>query len=358
METHLLAWRMEPYCGGPMKKWAVIGAGPAGIAVVGRLLDQGISGESILWIDESFHVGDLGASWQAISSNTKVDLFIKFLDAIECVPKKTFPIHSCNPNDTCPLALIAEPLRHLSTELRKKVTAKMGTAQELSLKDNQWHIQTNFELHQVEKVVLATGAQPKQLPLSGHHVIPLEVAMDPEKLQAEITPQDTIGVFGSSHSAMCALENLINVSAPSVINFYRSPLKYALNMGDWILFDNTGLKGNSANWARQNIDGAHPPSLTRVPTNSPTYEEEVARCNKVVYAIGFKPRSLPLITPYESTTYNHTTGIIAPGLFGFGIAYPEGALDPLGNFEYRVGLWKFMDYLNRILPIWQRYPFN
>lgn len=41
-------------------QWAVIGAGPAGIAAVGKLLDHGVLPEDILWFDPHFKVGDLG----------------------------------------------------------------------------------------------------------------------------------------------------------------------------------------------------------------------------------------------------------------------------------------------------------
>ena len=40
--------------------WTVIGAGPAGIAAVGKLLDHGIAGEDIAWIDPAFAAGDIG----------------------------------------------------------------------------------------------------------------------------------------------------------------------------------------------------------------------------------------------------------------------------------------------------------
>lgn len=32
-------------------KWAVVGAGPAGMATIGQLLDSGINAKNILWID-------------------------------------------------------------------------------------------------------------------------------------------------------------------------------------------------------------------------------------------------------------------------------------------------------------------
>lgn len=54
-----------------------------------------------------------------------------------------------------------------------------------------------------------------------------------------------------------------------VINFYRSPCCYAIEMDDWILFDNTGLKGQSASWARENIDGVLPPNLIRYNVSEP-----------------------------------------------------------------------------------------
>ncbi|HXL73262.1 MAG TPA: pyridine nucleotide-disulfide oxidoreductase, partial [bacterium] len=34
--------------------WAIAGAGPAGIAALGQLLDRGIAGEKILWLDPHF----------------------------------------------------------------------------------------------------------------------------------------------------------------------------------------------------------------------------------------------------------------------------------------------------------------
>ena len=63
-------------------EWCVIGAGPAGIAAVGKLLDHDIPAQKILWIDDKFKVGDLGAKWYDVSSNTTVRLFLDFLN--EC----------------------------------------------------------------------------------------------------------------------------------------------------------------------------------------------------------------------------------------------------------------------------------
>jgi len=42
------------------------------------------------------------------------------------------------------------------------------------------------------------------------------------------------------------------------------------------------------------------------------------------------------------------------GLYGAGIAFPEKVLDPEKNVEYAVGLFKFMKYLQRVVPAWIR----
>lgn len=53
--------------------------------------------------------------------------------------------------------------------------------------------------------------------------------------------------------------------------------------------------------------------------------------------------------------HNDKSGIIAHGLFGCGIAFPETTIDLFANVEISVGLWKFMNYLNRVIPVWQKY---
>ena len=182
----------------------------------------------------------------------------------------------------------------------------------------------------------------------------MKTALDPDKLAATLEPHDTVGVFGSSHSAVLILATLVQHKT-KVINFYRSPHHYAIDLDGWILFDNTGLKGYAADWAKKHLDGHYPPHFTRVLTTEKTFQESLALCNKVIYAVGFNRRKIPVLEQYETMDYNDKTGIIAPGLFGIGIAFPQAQYDPLMNLEHRVGLWKFMDYLNTIMPIWHKY---
>jgi hypothetical protein len=340
-------------------QWAVVGAGPAGIATIGKLLDNGIPAKQILWCDPSFNVGDLGTFWSNVSSNTKVQLFTNFLYACASFSYESaadnFSLNRLNPEDTCTLKYVVEPLQWISEQLVKQVDAQRTTIRSMSLSQRLWTLSDNSQKFRAQNVVLATGALPSSLNYPGVDVLPFDRAIDKELLLKHSELNKTYAVFGSSHSAIIILRYLVEMGVKKVINFYRSPCRYALDMGDWTLFDNTGLKGHTAQWARDNIDGVPPANLVRCNTTEPNISRFLPECDKVIYAVGFERRSTIVIGDYEDAKYNPHVGIIGPGLFGFGIAYPEIKADPFGSVESQVGLWKFMTYLNRVLPLWFKY---
>ena len=339
--------------------WTVIGAGPAGIAAVGRLLDHGIAPEEIAWVDPAFAAGDLGAKWRSVSSNTQASLFLSYLHGSAAFRFSTappMPLQEVDPDETCALALVADPLVWITAHLRERVKAFQTTATALFLERRRWRIETPLQQLTSKNVILAVGAVPKKLAYPQLTEIPVEVALDPEKLADEPLTSVTVAVFGSSHSSMIVLPNLLRHPVKKVINFYRSPLTYAVYLDDWILFDDSGLKGQAADWARENIDGVYPDRLERCWVSSPDFDEKLAACDRVVYTVGFERRALPETKQWGHLDYNPTNGILAPGLFGLGIAFPERATDRYGYVEYRVGLKKFMDHLDEVLPLWLRYP--
>ncbi|MCV7396284.1 FAD/NAD(P)-binding protein [Mycobacterium paraseoulense] len=335
----------------------MIGAGPAGIAAVGRLLDRGIPPDKIAWVDPAFAAGDLGGKWRSVSSNTIAGTFMSYLNgsaSFRFSQAPPSPLAEVDPEETCALALVAEPLVWVTARLRERVHVFETTATTLTLRRRQWWVETLDPDLASDNVILAVGAVPRRLdyPLDE---IPVEVALDADKLAELPLEGATVAVFGSSHSSMIVLPHLLRLPVGKVINFYRSPLKYAVYLDDWILFDDTGLKGRAAEWARENIDGVHPERLERCLVSSPQFEEKVAECDHVVYTVGFEARKLPETPQWGPLQYNRMNGILAPGLFGLGIAFPEYAEDPYGYGQYRVGLKKFMDYLDAVLPLWMVY---
>ncbi|QLL10350.1 pyridine nucleotide-disulfide oxidoreductase [Mycobacterium vicinigordonae] len=336
----------------------MIGAGPAGIAAVGRLLDRGIPQEQIAWVDPAFRAGDVGAKWRPVSSNTIASTFLQYLhgaSSFRFSDSPPMPLREVDPDETCALALVADPLLWVTEQLRERVAVFETTATTLRLEHRRWRIETGLGEIASANTVLAVGAVPKKLDYPQLQEIPVEVALDPEQLREQSLEGATVAVFGSSHSSMIALPHLLRHPVAKVINFYRSPLKYAVYLDNWILFDDTGLKGRAAQWARENIDGVHPERLERYRVSGPEFEEKLSECDRVVYTVGFERRALPNTPQWGTLGYNPQNGIIAPGLFGLGIAFPEYAEDPYGYGQYRVGLKKFMDYLDAVLPLWMVY---
>lgn len=339
-------------------QWAIIGAGPAGIAAVGNLLDHGIDAQQILWVDPEFNVGDFGTKWKNVSSNTKAGLFVKYLEACHSFdfnnrPKK-FELEDLDPNDTCQLSYMAEPLHWVTEKLINTVTIEKTTLKQLTPHQQQWLGETENDSFIASNVVLAVGAHAKYLPQIEAPMIALDDALDKNKLAQQCSAKDTVAVFGSSHSAVMIVRDLLELGVNKVINFYQSPLRYAVFLDDWILYDNTGLKGRTAQWAKENLHGNEPENLLRCLSSQENIAHYLPECTKTIHAVGFDPREV-YIPEFGQLQHDDKTGIIAPGLFGVGIAYPEAKINPLGNTEYNVGLWKFMDYIKRVMPIWLAY---
>jgi hypothetical protein len=174
-------------------------------------------------------------------------------------------------------------------------------------------------------------------------------------LAEKCSPDDTIAVFGSSHSAIMIVRDLLQLPVKRVLNFYRHDLIYAEYRPEGIVNDSTGLKGSTAKWAREHIkqEDICTNTLQRYVSNDEMIAKHLGQCNKAIYAIGFQQQPFNLKNVVTGNiSYDATTGKIDSGMYGVGIAFPERGPDAIGNMEYQVGLWKFMQYLNKVVPEW------
>lgn len=240
-------------------------------------------------------------------------------------------------------------------------------------------------------MILCTGSHPRtvtsSLPLPPHDLldVPLDTALSPTRLRTAIpsTPI-TIGVMGTSHSAILVLMNLWRLAdasqtdtpLPLKAKWFVRPtgLRYAEFMSGWTLRDNTGLKGLAADFARNNLeeDKIHKLSswLEKVPLpgdqegENAVYAEELKKCTHLVQAVGFTNNQLPRLLVNGNVVdpkFNNLTGEFAdgkegpkiPGLYGAGIAFPERVKDPRGNEEMNVGVWKFVKFIQKVAPNWK-----
>ena len=338
--------------------WAIIGAGPAGLASAGLLLDAGVSASDIIVIDPKFAVGDFGQYWGEVFSNTTVELFMRFFTDIQCFNfserQQVFPIESLPSDGYCQLKAVREPLQWITNKLRERIDSLEGYASDLEVHDGAWNMRVGDEIIRAQKVILATGGTPKSLTHDGVDEISLYDALNPSRLSQAVNPSDKVAVFGSSHSSMIIMKNLLDVGVKQVVNFYLAPHRYAVRMDGWTLYDNTGLKADTASWVRQHISKQLDPRIERYISNESNMNKYLYDCDKAVYPIGFKSRT-PNIKDLSDLQYDANTGIIAPGLFGAGIAFPRQVVDPFGGRELNVGLFKFMNDIRVMVPLWLQY---
>lgn len=331
---------------------AVIGAGPAGISAVATLLDNNFPAQSIIWIDPEFSVGRLGKYYSTIPSNTKIRGIVTFLNKSHFFATRqqpSFMIHSLNPQKTSLLKFVIEPLTWCSTQLQEVVPWVANTVTSISQNTTDLTLLcSNGNTLTVDTIILATGSEPNLLDIeTSTPILPLDNALSSHYLARTITSLDTVGVFGSSHSAILILKYLSEIPVKKIINFYKNPLIYATPMGSWTMHNSTGLKEETAWWAKNILEKRPPHNLERylnTPQNLKTY---LPQCTKIIAAIGYKPTP---INGIDITQYNPNTGLLAPNIYGIGIAFPYRSKDPLGNKEIHVGVLDFLEQAERIIP--------
>lgn len=340
-------------------EWLILGGGPAGISVLGVLLDLNVPAKKIVWVDAAFNAGRIGEYYATVPANNITAKFVDFINACNsfkaCETSAIQELKNADPDEFPELGIIVPALNDLSAFLRTQVPSHQGCLHDLHFDESNWHAQVNNINITARNVVLATGSHPKELNYTDNKemVIPLDHALDKTTLAKYLTTDDVVGVVGGSHSGILVLKFLHELNAKKIINFYRSPIVYTINMGTWSMNAYNGLKGLTAQWAREVLEGPNPPAhIVRVFNNEENRTLYLPECTKLIYSVGYERNDLPLTPEHADLEYNDKTGVIAPGLFGIGIAFPEHYVDHLGNEDHRVGLTSFMDYAQRIVPQW------
>ena len=168
---------------------AVIGAGPAGLACVGNLLDILPKNEKILWIDPNFCGGRL-SSYPAVPSNTKVCLFTKFAE--ECQSFHSGDLKSLkilkeqlDGQKGCQLKFASELCQEITGKLLRNGNLKSIQSTVTSLKYSEqngplWTMETSNDktIFKSKMIFLTTGSKPKKLNLPDDF-IDLDEALKP-----------------------------------------------------------------------------------------------------------------------------------------------------------------------------------
>ncbi|KAG0157376.1 hypothetical protein PDIDSM_4561 [Penicillium digitatum] len=333
----------------------VIGAGPAGVAVMGNLLERQLG--TITWIDPSFEAGRVHSKYREVPSNTKVSLFQAFAKATQPfqkvidntkTPNAFTKLAKLDQEATCTLGFAADMVRGLTDGLMKMeevyachgfvksanlnetvsdliadlLLCQMKTYNDTITQTSNWTISIkqnsseNLETVETTRLILCTGSFPTEapIPVPGLDIqrLDLDIALKPTAL-AETIPSDrpiSVAIVGASHSAILAILNLTKLAQTShpllrISWFTRHPLRYAEYQDGWILRDNTGLKGLAADFARSELEDEKLPTsragqvLAKIDCaggqeiESAQYHKHLPACDYLVQAVGYTRTSLP-----------------------------------------------------------------
>ncbi len=324
--------------------YAVIGAGPAGIITVAKLIEQGVPEKSIVWIDPEFSVGSLGKYYSTVPSNLKARRYTFFLTSCDLFKAMCFPsferIFHYDQNQEPPLQLIVDPLQDITNYLKERVVSRQAMVSELKCADQTWHIMADGLTICAEKVVLASGSHPKRLGYEGFDEIPLDVALDERYLKQVLTQQDKVIVIGSLHSALLVLKYVSEIPVRQAVNFYTKQPTY----GPY-----GGLEGITAYWTREVLDQQKATNVIRLLYDPRAIEQYKDKGYKIIYAIGYEPN---LISINGSTLidFDPDTGKIYDNLYGIGIAFAERYTKEDGVVISLIGVNSFMQRAKKIVP--------
>lgn len=326
--------------------WAVIGAGPAGIISVARLLDHGVQDQDIVWIDPEFAVGRMGKYYGNVPSNQKASRFIQFLDKSPLLASFDTPavrvMRAHDPDREHPLQLAVDVCNDITHYLHGRVVWYQDTVQALHSDQDLWHLTLLDKTICARKVILATGSHPKRFQHEDIEEIPSDIALDAFKLKNYITPDDTVMVIGSAHSALLIVKYLYDMGVKRIINIYNKIPTFGMY---------GGLEGITAWFTKYIIQETKPANIERVLFDEHTLPYYKAVCTKIIYAFGYEPNKI-IINGSTQMDYDLKTGIIQNNLYGIGIAFPQIYQKEDGTSISLIGFNSFIGRTNDLMPSW------
>jgi hypothetical protein len=195
-------------------------------------------------------------------------------------------------------------------------------------------------------LLFAQGAEPRtfDLPIPS---IPLEIALDVARMRHYVRAGQRVMVFGTMHSGTLVMRNAVDCSAGAVVGLYNTPQPFTWDRDG--AYD--GIKREAADIADAIVAGQIPVEL--IPTqDTAAVIRASATADWVIYAMGFRPRHIPLKVDgvdRASAAYDGITGALleAPAAWGFGVAYPNRAPD---GVHWDVSVAAFLAHMKRQLP--------
>lgn len=324
---------------GRMKRICILGSGAAGLLVLYNLEKAGVDPSTITVIDPTHTGGDLMNKWAKVRSNTT------WRQIFEAVPSRSSfaePWTHLNPDEPVELRLVIKYLQSTVKDYLSKTTLRTDLVSSVQRHgETSWKLLLKHGKQPVfaDVVFFCQGSDPKSLDLP-FPTIPLEVALDRQRLSEWVTPTQHILLFGTAHSGALIAKHLVDCGA-QVTNFYATEKPfYFASEGAY-----DGVKQDAEVIARAILQGAYP-SLTLESVHDLSALIRASKtASACVYACGFEPRLIGDSWSY----YDGKTGRLeeTTTAWGFGIAYPNKASD---DIHWDVSIPAFQAHIQAQMP--------
>ena len=331
-----------------MDSICILGAGATGLLLLLLLQEANADLSTVTIIDPHFDGGDLARKWTSVISNTP---WSKTINALQrCCPSLQIssPI---DPTSLTPLVEIAHLLRTLAAPALKRVKRLQGRAirSTYDTAANSWTVEVDSGGQRQSvisrKLVLAPGGEPRtmDLPIPS---IPLEIALDADRLKYFVKAGQHSMVFGTMHSGTLVIRNLVSLGA-RVTAYYNTDSPFYWDRDG--IYD--GVKAEAAAIADDIVAGKIPVTLVSTKDTAKVIRTS-HNAEWVVYAMGFSPRdTIELVvdgSKISPIVYDGKTGKL-PSIpaWGFGIAYPNRAPD---GVHWDVSVASFLGHMKHQLP--------
>jgi hypothetical protein len=323
-------------------KLCIIGTGAAGLLALFSLSFTNISPDDIVLIDPYHDGGDLQRKYCCIQSNTIWNQLLDILRSkgisIEALPS---PWRDLDPSKPAPLKEYIQLLRYVTKPFAERCESIYATVLRLEKDEEKGVTRIFFDTHQslaTKVCIVATGCHPKHLsfPIP---TIPLEIALHQDRLKSYVESNQTVCVFGLSHSGTLILSNLHKLKV-NTHAFYKgtTPFLFARD-GEY-----DGIKQESEVIADAIVAGLYPSIHLHSLSDTAEIIRWTRKSDWVIYAAGFQRTSFS-----ASFTYNEITGQLneLPNTWGFGIAFPNRASD---GIHWDVSIPSFFSHIELQCP--------
>jgi hypothetical protein len=267
-----------------IKDVCVIGAGPAGILSVCKLIDKGNEPEKMAWIDPEFCVGRFGKYYQDIRMASANDYNILYFTTSTYL-RSVIDDFVCNCNENRSYAPyigeVVVALQRVTDHLlcNTEITGIQDSATHIIRNDDHWVVCAGNHHIICKRIIMATGFEPKHLVYDYLQEIPLDYAMTAKSLKPLIEADDKVVVFGNGLSAQLAIKALQELRCNRILRVY--PGSQALSM--------------------------HHGYMSIGATNA-QIDEQLHQHNKVIYAIGYQEQVIAHQSKHN-ITYIQTMGL-------------------------------------------------